>query len=355
VNDFALSRLDARFPGSPRYGSTDKIGLMDSPVLCSPAVQRASSSGLRAVMGALPRTADERAVLVVVLETVGSTYRKPGAMLLRGGPTCVGWLSGGCLEAELELIANAVLAEDRARVHDFNTLGDDDLLFGSASGCRGRITLLLLPVNGRSTIVKALLCLENGAASLRLDLGADGSGTAQSQTGQWEWSVAHPTRGQRWSMQIAAPPRLLLLGAGPEACSLIHHAQELGWNVEAVEHRGRWRDHAQRADVLSDAAPEHAWSGLCADRFAAAVVMGHHYTNDLCHLQHLAKTPIGYVGLLGPPARRDALLAELGQAGAALQPRLHAPVGLVLGGEGPESIALAIVADLQRYLAGVVA
>jgi xanthine dehydrogenase accessory factor len=73
------------------------------------------------------------------------------------------------------------------------------------------------------------------------------------------------------------------------------------------------------------------------------------------HLRRLARTNIGYVGLLGPPARRDALLAELGGSAASLGARLHAPAGLRLGGEGPEAIALAIAADLQRHLAGLAA
>ena len=325
---------------------------MDAPIPHPPLLR---SAGLRAVLHALPRTVQARAVLVVVLETAGSTYRKPGALLLRGAGNRVGWLSGGCLEAELELIADEVLACGEARLHTFNTLGDDDLLFGSASGCRGTTTLLLLPVNGTSAVVEALLSLLAGSDRLRLDLGEDGGGDAWSQMRHWEWPGALAAPGRRWSLQISAPPRLLLLGTGPEAASLIQHAQELGWTVEAVEHRGRWRDHAARADVLRESAPEQAWSELSSEPYVAALVMSHHYANDLYHLQHLAKTQIGYIGLLGPVARRDALLAELGEARAALQPRLHAPVGLHLGGEGPEAIALAIVAELQRHLAGIAA
>ena len=329
---------------------------MDSPSLVSPPLSSANAAGLRAVIEALPRTAEARAVLVVVLETSGSTYRKPGAMLLRGGGISVGWLSGGCLEAELELLADDVLREGRARLHSFNTTGDDDLLFGSASGCRGAITLLLMPTNGESPVIEALLTLNAGARSLQLVLHEDGSGHAQSATRQWDWLARHSAPDRQWSLQISAPPRLLLLGTGPEAGPLIRHAQELGWKVEAIEHRGRWREHSRGADVLRESTPENAWKDITPDSFTAALVMGHHYANDLCHLRHLAETRIGYVGLLGPPARRDALLAELGEgARTELHTRLHAPVGLHLGGEGPEAIALAIVADLQRHLAGMTA
>ncbi len=157
----------------------------------------------------------------------------------------------------------------------------------------------------------------------------------------------------QWSLRIGPPPRLLLCGAGPEATPLLQHTRALGWYVEAIEHRGRWRDHAASADALSDQSPQRVWSTLDPSRFAAALVMGHHFGNDLLHLRQLADCDIAYVGLLGPPARRDALLAELGEGSAGrLRARLHAPAGLRLGGEGPEAIALSIAADLQRHFAG---
>lgn len=309
------------------------------------------SGSLREVIQALPIAAADRAVLVLVLEAQGSTYRKPGAVLLRGGAQPVGWLSGGCLEAELDLVAAQVLADGCARVHAFDTHGDEDLLFGSASGCRGAVTLLLLPVDAAHPLVAALRALGEAHGLLDLRLGEDGAGGARIDTQAWTWPAPAPGGGRQWSLQLPPPPRLLLLGVGPEAVPLIRHARELGWQVDAVEHRGRWRSHAQDADRLVDAPPEAAWALLDPARYRAAVVMSHHYGHDLVHLQHLQQSCIGYVGLLGPPARRDALLAALGAAAARLLPRLHAPVGLRLGGEGPAAIALGILAELQRHLA----
>ncbi len=88
-------------------------------------------------------------------------------------------------------------------------------------------------------------------------------------------------------------------------------------------------------------------------RFDAAVVMSHHIATDLAALQALATTQIPYVGLLGPASRRSRLLADLGTATAAkFGTRLHAPVGLELGGRDPASIALAITAEIQAHLHG---
>lgn len=311
--------------------------------------------GLRGIIDALPHKAGERAALIVVVATQGSTYRKPGALLVRREGLVAGWLSGGCLEAELELVAAEVLRDGRARSHSFNTNGDDDLLFGSASGCRGAVTLQLLPIDGTHPLAQALRALSEATAPLHLTLHADGSGDAALGPQRWSWSLGADASLQYASLHIAPPPRLLLCGAGPEAAPLLQHSRSLGWYIEAIEHRGRWRDHANDADALYELPPERAWSVLNANRFAAALVMGHHFGNDLSHLRRLANCDIAYVGLLGPPARRDALLAELGEVQATrMRERLHAPAGLRLGGEGPEAIALAIAADLQRHLAGIV-
>jgi len=89
-------------------------------------------------------------------------------------------------------------------------------------------------------------------------------------------------------------------------------------------------------------------------KFSAAVVMSHHLETDRAYLQMLAKSSLPYIGLLGPAARCERLLADLGADGAALRPRLRSPVGLPIGADSPESIALAIMAEIHATLAGCV-
>jgi xanthine dehydrogenase accessory factor len=83
--------------------------------------------------------------------------------------------------------------------------------------------------------------------------------------------------------------------------------------------------------------------------------MSHHLPSDLAYLSALAQATIPYVGLLGPAVRREKLLADLGPLARDLRPRLHAPVGLALGGRTPESIALAIVAEVHAFVHGAAA
>jgi xanthine/CO dehydrogenase XdhC/CoxF family maturation factor len=80
--------------------------------------------------------------------------------------------------------------------------------------------------------------------------------------------------------------------------------------------------------------------------------MSHHLVSDLAYLQQLAQTQLRYIGLLGPAARRARLLAELKEDAQRLAGRLHGPAGLDIGANSPESIALAIVAEIQAVLAG---
>ncbi|MDE2450072.1 MAG: XdhC family protein, partial [Gammaproteobacteria bacterium] len=87
-------------------------------------------------------------------------------------------------------------------------------------------------------------------------------------------------------------------------------------------------------------------------QFAAAVVMSHHLPSDLEYLRVLSASSLAYVGLLGPPARREKLLSELGSEAERLRSRLRAPVGLNLGGRAPEAIALAIVAEIHAFVQG---
>jgi xanthine dehydrogenase accessory factor len=101
------------------------------------------------------------------------------------------------------------------------------------------------------------------------------------------------------------------------------------------------------------ARPEELAQALDLSQFSAAVVMSHHLPSDVEYLRTLSATSLPYVGLLGPPARREKLLAELGPESQQLRPRLRAPVGFNLGGRTPESIALAIVAEIQAFLHGM--
>lgn len=323
-----------------------------------PAAIAAPHGGLRAVLDALTarHARGETPVLAMVTACSGPTYRKPGALALfdETGPIA-GALSGGCLEEELAIAARAALAAARAVPRAVDTGSADDLVFGTGSGCGGRMDVLLLPLPPQAPLAAALRALRDGTAPLEVTLHADGGGAARLGEGAaWRWPApgdgVAPAGASAACFAIAPPPRLLALGAGPETPALLQFLQRLGWYVEVQEHRTRWAGYTAGADALHAVHP--GTLPEAAARCRAAVVMTHQFEGDRAHLAALAATSIPYVGLLGPAARRDALLATLGDAAAALRPRLRAPVGLRLGGEGPEAIALSIAAGLAAHLHG---
>jgi len=303
----------------------------------------------------------ERCVLGIVFATSGSTYQKPGAMVLLDAQGLRhGVVSGGCLEPEVEECARNVLRDGRAATIDFDMRTDEDVTFGSGTGCHGRVRLLLIPQRADSPLTRALFALAEGdaALSLRLVCSGEETGAGHAVVGDANWcwnrngNAASAADGEAISLRIDAPPRVLLLGAGAESVPLQEFVRRLGWHSLCVEHRGRWREFAQRAgvDEILEQPPQLAAEMWNRRRIDAAVAMSHNYSMDTANLKLLAASDIGYIGLLGAAARRDLLLQDLGEETASrLRARLHAPVGLHLGGSGPEVLALSIAAELQRY------
>jgi xanthine dehydrogenase accessory factor len=312
------------------------------------------------------------------VDTGGSTYQKRGAlMLIATDGDYAGLLSGGCLEADLREHARGVIGSGNARTVRYELLDRDDALWGLGLGCEGAMEILLIRVgreNNWQPLAHFADCYrihratsvgivgEGGGAlgpagSVLLPdalaaLGGNPSGAGEGAYIGWvDSSCSH---ARRFILPLTLPPRVLLLGAGPDSAPVVDFAARLGWRVTLVDHRpayakpGRFPN-AERV-VLSR--PEEIRGVLDLSHYVAAVVMSHHLPSDLAYLQALAGSRVPYVGLLGPAARRERLLLELGAERQALQGRLRAPVGLALGGRGPESIALAIVAEMHAFLYG---
>lgn len=340
----------------------------------------APAGALRAVCAALraARAAARPIALAVVHHAEGSTYRKPGALVaIDADGMQHGTLSGGCLEPELRRAATDALARRVAVSLDFDTRDDDDAVFGSGSGCRGRMRVLVLPLDPGidAAVLDALAGLEGRDAALPIALLVDGpatggfvlreganaigrapaalepvlAGIAGGAARAVHVGVGAVQHGAR-VLHLRPPPRLLLLGAGPEAPPLVRFARELGWRVDVGDHRPALLDPTRLpADALHRGRPAAVLAALADAALDAVVVMTHGLAADREALQALADAPVPHVALLGPPARRDELLATLdASARDALRPRLQAPAGLPIGGEGPEAIALSIAAGLPH-------
>lgn len=314
--------------------------------------------GVRAVLEAAAAAirADSAGVLALVVETEGSTYVYAGGMALFGGlDGQTGWLSGGCLEPEIERRAQQAAETSSLAWMEVDTRDDEDLLSGSALGCRGRLRIALMPLRSMPGFDAAIDAWREGDAALELVLRGDGDVSVQAGDSALSWRLvssppAWAGAQAHWRIGIEPPPRVAVFGAGPETPLLLPLLREMGWMTTLIERRPRWRSQSALADRAIDAPPSAASQ---AGSFAAALVMHHNFELDRETLSALADTAIPFIGLLGPVRRREDLFRLLSQAEKdSLSPRLRSPIGLKLGGQGPQAIALSIAAQLQAYRHG---
>lgn len=299
----------------------------------------------------------DAATLVIVLETEGSTYAKAGAMAWFGPDAqTLGWLSGGCLEPEIQRRADHVSAALAFDVMSIDTRDDEDLFAGSAIGCRGRLRLLLLPLAALGGGEQLIEAWSAGRGNLIIEIDADGGVYGQVGGNAREWRLPRLAHGAEevvvaGRVMLAPPPAVLLLGCGPETPLLLPQLHALGWYSTVIERRERWRNQLDLADHAVLESVEQGMRTLSSRAFDAALIMHHHFDLDRQALVALAAGGIRFIGLLGPPRRRDDLFKLLSDdQRAALTPRLQAPVGLDLGGSGAEAIALSIAAQLHARL-----
>ncbi len=321
-------------------------------------------------------------VLVTLVRAEGSSYRRPGARLLvsRDVARTAGTLSGGCLEAEVVRKA-PWLVKDGARVERYSTLFDDTAEIPFGLGCGGTVDLLFEPLDapeGRA-LLEAMEASLKGMESVvvsflpggnrglrRLILAADGTVVFRSE-GLSEEKVACARRltpdevyEGRFVERLIAPQRLFVLGAGEDARPVVELAAAVGFAVTVADGRPQLAraerfPRAERVICLGDDLDEGcARIGIGAKD--AVVLMTHSYEQDRALL--VATLPLGlkYLGLLGAKHRSSLLVSEaavmLDRSVAECCERLFAPVGMDLGGDGPEAIALSIVAEVQGVVNG---
>lgn len=330
------------------------------------------------------RQQGEVLVLATVYETMGSTYSKAGhRSLIAANGDYQGLVSGGCLEGDLGERANRILETRKPAAITYDLRDEADDLWGLGVGCNGLIRVFLQPLEPEqdyapfAAIAQRLMGAEPAAAATVIEAEGSGlplggtlirtSGSSEAidldaaQVGQLEAGCdeALRSRQSRYVVDdsgagilysaLVPVPRLLVLGAGPDAVPLVRMAAELGWLVTVADHRQAYIDKGgfEAAERVRTIDPPALAREIELETFDAVIVMSHHLTTDRTYLGQLATVATDYVGVLGPPARKARLLDELGAVGEALRPRLKGPVGLDIGADSPESIALSILAELQ--------
>ncbi|WP_306591980.1 XdhC family protein [Geothrix sp. 21YS21S-4] len=300
---------------------------------------------------ALVETAPAPLALATLLRVEGSSYRRPGTRLLTDGESVLrGSLSGGCLEGEILARAGNALADGLPRLLRYDLRGDADLVWGSGSGCEGVLDVLVEridPVAPPPWMGWAKEVLRD-RRPLRLATALT-DGFARRRLAEDE----DPEPGE--VLEVIPPPVLLwILGASDDSRPLVRQARGLGWTVGVLDHRPAFArpERFPEADRVLSGHPAQRIPDLSLDARSAVVLMTHNYQKDLEALRELAASAAGYVGLMGSRSRSAKLQAELAGEGIRLGARFHSPVGLDLGAEDPETLALAILAEIQASFRG---
>jgi xanthine/CO dehydrogenase XdhC/CoxF family maturation factor len=334
------------------------------------------------------RAAAEPLVLATVYETAGSTYSKAGhRILIASNGDYRGLVSGGCLEGDLAERARSVAAGGKAAAVTYDLRDASDELWGLGIGCNGLLRVFLQPLlaaNGYqpfAAIAERLVGTRTAGVatvieSARADVGvgatavadadgeqvfgaSDGATPLLRAAGRAAARSAAASLGEQDGCRILYSPlrrvpKLLVLGGGLDAIPLVSMAAELGWFVTVADHRPGYlaRGGFERAESSVLVEPQRLAAKLPLGDFDAIVVMSHHLATDRHYLAELAQVDTPYLGVLGPRARRDRLLADLAAVAPQLRETLRGPVGLDIGADSPESIALSILAELQATLRG---
>jgi xanthine dehydrogenase accessory factor len=307
------------------------------------------------------------AALATLVRTEGSSYRAVGARILIGADgEYAGSISGGCLEAEIVRKAQWLVARG-AVVERYSTLFDDTAEIPYGLGCGGTVDVLIEPagtpevaavmdamkasLSGEARRVTTLL--PSDGAALRRVVEDERGGVLFRSEGDWNRDALE-LEGSfvEW---LNPPQRLLVFGAGDDAIPMVRMAALLGWNVTVIDGRSQWA----RAERFPEAERVSALNSLDDVRIApedAVVLMTHSYEQDRAWLAAVLPYRPRYLGLLGSRHRSALLVSEVAQELCWTVERacehLFAPVGLDLGGDGAEAIALATIAEVQACCEG---
>lgn len=260
------------------------------------------------------RRRGEPMALATLVRARGSSYRRPGArMLVTAEGGTVGSLSGGCLEEEVAEKARTVLRTGDPELMAFDTR--------RRFGCNGALEILVERAN--DTFLAELSATYHARQPCLI--------STTIESGSHLIHASEPIEAA-FLQRIEPPPQLLIFGNGPDGDALCGMARILGWPA-------RVHDSASELEEAYD-----AWT--------AAVVKTHNYGRDFAILRALFAHDLRYIGLMGPRTRREQLIGDLLDTGIAPGPTLFAPAGIDLGANAPETIALAIVAEIQAVFGG---
>src|SRR5205814_9024677 len=281
----------------------------------------------------------------------------------------------GCLEQDVREVALQVIRKGESELRSYCSSADEIAAWDLGVGCEGQVDVYVERAEARPR-ERALLderrpfvaCGEMPGKGERLIVTSDGDeGVLGSQgvnvraaalarelleTGE---SGIHEIGGRSIFFDVLIPPpQLVVLGAGDDARPLVRFAAEVGFRVVVVDRRAgmltRERFPGAAALLRSTGDELGATAPLAGECYA--VVMNHNFADGQAYLRALLKTPVSYIGMPGPRQRTDRMLHNLAAEGPVDEGRVYGPVGLDIGTDGAEQVALAVLAEMLAVRSG---
>lgn len=298
------------------------------------------------------------AALATVVRISGSAYRGPGAkFLVESGGRTTGGVSGGCLEADVREHALQLAEGGTPRLLHYDTGSNEETVWGLGLGCEGAVDVFVQRVSpqpferarellssGSPFGIAAPFAIETVVKGPRLGEVRIVEGPAQARS-----QVEERGPDSVFVDVLEPPPSLLVFGAGDDSQPLARLAHEAGFAVTVVDHRRGYLTQERFPAPARLALRRPAEGVPPLTRRHYAVVETHALQHDRDWMSALLEQPLAYLGLLGPRVRKEQLFKDLG---VAEPPHLFAPVGLDLGAEGPEQVAISILAEMLAVRAG---
>lgn len=303
-------------------------------------------------------------VLATIIETDGSSYRKPGAiMFINSLGQYYGLLSGGCLEADIMRQARKCWDSGKSQIIQYDMRDEDDIAWKLGIGCGGMVRILLQPVNAQNdylALPSLRTRLHSNQTSYYLQLISDTDTANQCLMAPPEQYSAIDNRlinieGQSYFLSVQYPVvRLAIFGGGIDAIPLAKMAKQLGWYVTVFDERLGYAKQSFFADVdiINREKFKNLQEHCLQEQFSAIVIMNHNVVLDAQALLLSQTTNARYIGMLGPGHRTERVFDEAKITERDLTQPLFNPIGVDIGGELPESIALSILSEIHATLCG---
>ena len=341
---------------------------------------------------------DDEGTLVTITRTTGSTYRREGAKMVCSRAGLVGSVSGGCLESDIADLSLEVVENDQPQIVTYDTSAENENVWGLGLGCNGTVEVLIEPLRwwrtqegttlfgeimdrvnrGQRCAVVTLFkkdgeqlrslhrMLVDPAGKTFGTLGSPALDTVAAQQSRAILNDEMIRPSRRIILEHESSPcdlfvdalvpatHVIVAGGGHDAIPVVRMARELGFRVTLIDSRPSFasRERFPEADRVLCIQPEEFAQKISFEGAPAVILMTHNYQKDRAVLAQVLTSPaeFTYIGALGPRARTEQMLGELKKEGLKLVAdkveQVRTPIGLDLGADSPQEIALAMLAEV---------